>query len=108
MLHRYGEPSKTFAIGLGCELRHAGRTVYADGLDLNEPKATPIGAGCRVCERSNCPQRAFPPLQHGFTIDENVRGASFYAPAMPPNLPIAKKKRSIRASTPKSESRRQD
>src|SRR5699024_931792 len=25
---RYGEPGKTFAIGLGCELRHAHRTVY--------------------------------------------------------------------------------
>ena len=24
--------------------------------------ATPIGAGCRVCERDNCPQRAFPAL----------------------------------------------
>ncbi|MGW4352102.1 acetate metabolism transcriptional regulator RamB [Nocardia sp. NPDC004582] len=75
---RYGEPSKTFAIGLGCELRHAGRTVYADGLDLNEPKATPIGAGCRVCERSNCPQRAFPPLGKSLDISEHRSSISPY------------------------------
>ena len=60
---RYGQPGKTFAIGLGCELRHARRLVYADGLDLDDERPrTPIGAGCRVCERINCPQRAFPPL----------------------------------------------
>lgn len=75
---RYGEPSKIFAIGLGCELRHAGRVVYADGLDLNEPKATPIGAGCRVCERSNCPQRAFPPLGKSLDISEHRSSISPY------------------------------
>ena len=58
---RYGQPGKTFAIGLGCELRHAGRLVYADGLEIGpQAQGTPIGAGCRVCERVNCPQRAFP------------------------------------------------
>ncbi|MBF6172986.1 acetate metabolism transcriptional regulator RamB [Nocardia blacklockiae] len=75
---RYGEPSKTFAIGLGCELRHAGRVVYADGLDLNDPQATPIGAGCRVCERTNCPQRAFPPLGKSLDISEHRSSISPY------------------------------
>src|ERR1700753_1585475 len=28
---RYGQPGKTFAIGLGCELRHAHRLVLSDG-----------------------------------------------------------------------------
>ena len=28
-------PVKTFAIGLGCELRHASRLVYSEGLDLS-------------------------------------------------------------------------
>ncbi|MFT3964532.1 MAG: short-chain fatty acyl-CoA regulator family protein, partial [Sphingobium sp.] len=57
----YGEPGKTFAVGLGCDIRHAGRLVYSRGLDLNDPAAaTPIGAGCKVCERPACPQRAFP------------------------------------------------
>lgn len=68
----WGEPGKTFAIGLGCELRHASRLVYSDGLDLdNAAAATPIGMGCRVCERLTCPQRAVPPLGHPLTVDEN-------------------------------------
>ncbi|SLI59589.1 XRE family transcriptional regulator [Mycobacteroides abscessus subsp. abscessus] len=75
---RYGQPSKTFAIGLGCELRHASRVVYADGIDLDQVKATPIGAGCRVCERANCPQRAFPPLGKKLDISEHRSSVSPY------------------------------
>jgi predicted transcriptional regulator len=82
------------AVGIGCPVDAARKLVYADGYDLdNLDAAVPIGTTCRLCERLDCEQRAFPPLQHGFTIDENVRGASFYAPAMTPNLPIRKKKR---------------
>jgi predicted transcriptional regulator/DNA-binding XRE family transcriptional regulator len=59
----YGRPQKTFAIGLGCDLRHAHRLIYSRGLDLSDPAAaTPIGTGCKVCERSRCPQRAAPSL----------------------------------------------
>ncbi|MFC8044203.1 acetate metabolism transcriptional regulator RamB [Nocardia sp. NPDC057353] len=75
---RYGQPSKTFAIGLGCELRHAARVVYADGIDLPEVQPTPIGAGCRVCERANCPQRAFPPLGKKLDISEHRSSVSPY------------------------------
>lgn len=76
---RYGQPSKTFAIGLGCELRHAHRVVYADGLDLDESNpGTPIGSGCRVCERMNCPQRAFPPLGKDIDINEHRSSVSPY------------------------------
>jgi predicted transcriptional regulator len=68
----WGEPGKTYAIGLGCETRHAARLVYADGLDLgNAAAATPIGMGCRSCERTDCPQRAAPPLGRRLRIDEN-------------------------------------
>ncbi|QWB27606.1 MULTISPECIES: short-chain fatty acyl-CoA regulator family protein [Streptomyces] len=68
----WGEPGKTFAIGLGCEIRHAHRVVYSDGLDLaNASAATPIGMGCRVCERLECPQRAVPPLGRALRIDQN-------------------------------------
>lgn len=67
---RYGEPGKLFAIGLGCEARHAERTIYADGLNLEDMStATPIGAGCRVCTRDNCAQRAFPPVHRNIHID---------------------------------------
>ncbi len=68
----WGEPGKTFAIGLGCEIRHASRLVYSDGLDLdNAAAAVPIGMGCRLCERTDCPQRAVPPLDRRLVIDEN-------------------------------------
>ncbi len=75
---RYGQPGKTFAIGLGCELRHANRLVYAEGLDLTGGVATPIGAGCRVCERDNCPQRAFPALGRALDLDEHRSTVSPY------------------------------
>ena len=75
---RYGQPGKTFAIGLGCELRHAHRLVYSEGLDLSSDNATPIGAGCRVCERDNCPQRAFPALGRALDLDEHRSTVSPY------------------------------
>ncbi|MGW3666641.1 short-chain fatty acyl-CoA regulator family protein [Streptomyces sp. NPDC005141] len=69
----WGEPGKTFAIGLGCEIRHARRLVYSDGLDLgNAAAATRIGMGCRVCERLDCPQRAAPPLGSPLRIDQDT------------------------------------
>jgi len=74
----YGAPSKTFAVGLGCDVRHAPRLIYAKGLDLNDPDAaTPIGVGCKVCERPSCPQRAFPPIGRTLAIDEH---SSRFAP----------------------------
>ncbi|MFI9274128.1 short-chain fatty acyl-CoA regulator family protein [Kitasatospora sp. NPDC052896] len=69
----WGRPGKTFAIGLGCELRHAGRLVYSAGLDLDDQSAaTPIGLGCKVCERPACPQRAAPPIGRPLTIDQHT------------------------------------
>lgn len=68
----YGVPGKTFAVGLGCDVRHASRIIYSKGLDLTDPRAaTPIGAGCKVCERPACPQRAFPPIGHALAVDQN-------------------------------------
>jgi XRE family transcriptional regulator, fatty acid utilization regulator len=76
----YHAPRKTFAIALGCDLQHAGRLVYSDGLDLANPGAvTPIGAGCRICERPACPQRAFPPVGRALHVDENRSAFAPYA-----------------------------
>lgn len=70
----FGKPARTFAIGLGCDLRHAERLVYAKGLNLNDPSAaTPIGAGCKVCHRNDCGQRAFPALDRPLRIDPHSR-----------------------------------
>jgi predicted transcriptional regulator len=55
--------------------------VYADGLNLRSPDAVvPVGPSCRLCERMDCEQRAYPPLHHPFPVDEHRRGISFYAP----------------------------
>lgn len=60
----YGQPRKTFAVSLGCDLHLADRLIYAQGLDLHNPgRVTPIGPGCKVCERQDCVQRAFPALR---------------------------------------------
>ncbi|WP_321364854.1 short-chain fatty acyl-CoA regulator family protein [uncultured Celeribacter sp.] len=57
----FGAPVKEFAVALGCDLSHAERLVYSRGLDLKNPDiATPIGAGCKICDRQDCAQRAFP------------------------------------------------
>lgn len=66
----YGAPRKTFAVALGCDMRHAPRLVYAQGLDLNAA-ATPIGMGCKVCERAQCPQRAFPYMGAALAVNEH-------------------------------------
>lgn len=75
----YGDPGKAFAVGLGCDLRHANRLVYSRGLDLADPaSATPIGAGCKVCDRPACPQRAFPPIGRKVVVDQNISSAVPY------------------------------
>ncbi|WP_297548529.1 short-chain fatty acyl-CoA regulator family protein [Amycolatopsis sp.] len=79
----YGSPGKTFTVGLGCELRHAKRLVYSTGLDLDDrAAATPIGMGCKVCERPACTQRAFPTIGKQLTVDENTSTFVPY-PAVP-------------------------
>jgi len=66
------------AVGLGCELGYAKELVYSDGVRLDQPPV-PVGVTCRLCERTDCEQRAFPALQHPFKVDENLRRSSFYA-----------------------------
>ena len=73
-----GAPRKTFSIGLGCDIRHAPRLVYAQGLDLGAA-ATPIGMGCKICERTHCPQRAFPYLGAALQVNEHQSRFAPYA-----------------------------
>ena len=73
-------PASHHAIGIGCALSDARALVYADGLDLDRLQAVAeIGVGCRLCERADCRQRAFPPLQHRLVVDETVKGPSAYS-----------------------------
>jgi hypothetical protein len=66
------------AIELGCHVKHAQGMVYADGVDVAGRSAVPVGVSCRLCERMECRQRAFPPMHHRLDVDEDVRGLSFY------------------------------
>lgn len=65
-------PTQRYAIGLGCEVQHAGSMIYADGLDLRG-QFEPIGISCRICERQNCHQRSVPPLERRLRVDPNRR-----------------------------------
>ncbi|MDO8290068.1 MAG: short-chain fatty acyl-CoA regulator family protein [Parvibaculum sp.] len=72
-----GVPGDQYAVGLGCEISHAKKIIYSQGFDLNDERgATPIGVNCRLCERLDCSQRAFPPLKQRLRIEDHVRGVS--------------------------------
>jgi hypothetical protein len=73
------QPQPRFAIGLGCEIRHAAKLVYAAGMDLATAEGTPIGVNCRLCERENCSQRAEPPITRTLILDENTRRLTSFA-----------------------------
>lgn len=42
--------------------------------------ADEVRVSCRLCERTDCEQRARPSLKVPLRVDENVRGFSLYAP----------------------------
>ncbi|HYD30285.1 MAG TPA: short-chain fatty acyl-CoA regulator family protein [Azospirillaceae bacterium] len=70
----YLRPTRQFAVGLGCEATHAGELVYSAGIDIaTKEAAVPIGVNCRICERTDCQQRAFPPIGSQLTVDEDHR-----------------------------------
>ena len=75
----YHAPRAVHAIDIGCPVQHARDLVYSDGIDVGNPAAVPVGVTCRLCDRTNCEQRAFPAIQSPLVIDENMRGRSFYA-----------------------------
>lgn len=78
--HRHNAPRRHFSIGLGCSILHAKEMIYSDGIDLGNPNGfVPIGVGCRICPRMECGQRAHPPADHRFRLDDAVRPESLYA-----------------------------
>jgi len=64
------------ALGLGCDLKYAGKLAYADGLDRAAPLVTPIGPACALCPRPRCPQRAAPPAGRTLTVNETRKTVS--------------------------------
>jgi hypothetical protein len=66
------------AIGLGCDVKHAHRIAYADGLDLVNTEATPVGPACAICPRLQCPYRATAPAGRMLAVEENRKTISPY------------------------------
>jgi XRE family transcriptional regulator, fatty acid utilization regulator len=80
---RYLGPDKSFAIGLGCDVDHAEKLIYSVGIDLSDAEAiVPIGAGCKICDRPACPQRAFPYLGRPVYVDPHSSTDLPYPPAI--------------------------
>ncbi len=75
----HNQPAQKLAIGLGCDLNYAPRLIYARKYNLDAPQPTPIGINCYVCERQNCTQRAYAPLNKTLQFDERARGMSIYS-----------------------------
>ena len=73
-----GGDDSELAIGLGCELKHAAQLIHAGGLDLANPRVTPIGPACRICERADCAQRAAEPLGRTLAIDRYAKAITPY------------------------------
>ncbi len=66
------------AIGLGCELKHAGKLIYTRGLDMVAPAVVEVGPACRICERRLCPQRAAAPVNRTPLIEEAVKSVTSF------------------------------
>lgn len=55
-----------FSVMLACEVLHADRTIYAEGIDLRATgAAVPVGSTCRQCQRLDCQHRQEPPITPG-------------------------------------------
>lgn len=66
---RLGDPPPRHVVALGCDIERASELAYADDMKLD--RRVGIGLSCRLCDRADCRNRAFPPLQHRLIIDPN-------------------------------------
>lgn len=72
-----GQAPVVHAIALGCPWEHAGKIVHADAIAATTP--APIGIACRLCDREDCAQRAFPPMNRKLVLDAHMLRASPYS-----------------------------
>lgn len=68
LLRGPGQPRGQSVIALGCEAKHAGRIVHADGIDGERGQAVEVGPTCHLCERRACPDRALPPVTRALDL----------------------------------------
>ena len=68
----HAQPGQQRVVAIGCPLSYGARLVYGAGLDPERPaSAVPIGINCRLCDRADCSQRAYPPPGRRLIVDEN-------------------------------------
>lgn len=71
---------RRYAVALGCEIQHASEFIYADSINLNSDNAAVrIGVSCRICPRTDCDQRAYPPSDQQIEVDLFDRGIVPYS-----------------------------
>lgn len=76
---RFDRNPRRYAVALGCEVQHASEFIYADSIDtVSAGAATAIGVSCRICPRSNCDQRAYPPSDQTIAVNLFRRGVVPY------------------------------
>jgi predicted transcriptional regulator len=63
------DPPPRHVVTLGCDIDRATELAYADYVNL--ACRVGIGLSCRLCDRADCRNRAFPPLQHRLILDPN-------------------------------------
>ena len=70
---RLDDPPPRHVVAVGCDLDRASELAYA--AMVNPDRRLGIGLSCRLCDRADCRNRAFPPLQHRLVIDPNQDSA---------------------------------
>jgi predicted transcriptional regulator/DNA-binding XRE family transcriptional regulator len=63
-------------IVLGCSEKHAGRVGYHRGVAGIDP--TPVGVGCNICVRADCPERSLPPVTRALDLRSYQRPEAPY------------------------------
>ncbi|MEA3388180.1 helix-turn-helix domain-containing protein [Sphingobium sp. CCH11-B1] len=71
-----GDARAGSVVALGCEAKHAGRVVHADGIDVERDEAVGVGPTCALCERRDCPDRALPPVTRALDLHSYERTAA--------------------------------
>ena len=52
-----------YVVAIGCDVTQADQLAYSDGIDLDAQSIVmPAGVTCRLCDRLDCAQRAYPPI----------------------------------------------
>ena len=67
----FGAPRIERAVALACAEEHADKLIYTrSDPSLSPDRATPIGVGCRLCQRARCLARAAPPIGREINRDD--------------------------------------